>query len=343
MSETIPVLTFFNNKGGVGKTSLVYHTACMMEDLGLRTLVCDLDPQANLTASFLDEEELESLWENDGPEPTTIFRCVRPLIKTGDIARPHLRRVSEHLSLLPGDLTLSGFEQHLSGAWLEARGKTAYRAMRILAAFWQIAQWGCEKMGGKIILMDVGPNLGAVNRSALIASDFFVTPLGADVYSLQGLRNLGPTVGEWRKEWGELREKNASEIDFPIPEGRILPIGYVVNQPGSVQWNRPVMAYQKWMRRIPSAYHEELLLDEADDPPSASLPPEEDPRFLSIVRHYRSLIPMAQEAHKPVFRLTAADGAIGGHATAAQNARADFKTLTLKILERMNVRIPDDE
>ena len=56
---SIPVLTFFNNKGGVGKTSLVYHLAWMLNDLGHRVLACDLDPQANLTAAFLDEERLE--------------------------------------------------------------------------------------------------------------------------------------------------------------------------------------------------------------------------------------------------------------------------------------------
>jgi len=64
----VPVLTFFNNKGGVGKTSLVYHLAWMLTDLGYRVLACDLDPQANLTAAFLDEERLENLWdENDNP------------------------------------------------------------------------------------------------------------------------------------------------------------------------------------------------------------------------------------------------------------------------------------
>ena len=60
---SVPVLTFFNNKGGVGKTSLVYHLAWMLYDLGHRVLACDLDPQANLTAAFLNEERLESLWD----------------------------------------------------------------------------------------------------------------------------------------------------------------------------------------------------------------------------------------------------------------------------------------
>ena len=60
-----PVLAFFNNKGGVGKTSLVYHLAWMLSEMGERVLTCDLDPQANLTASFLEEDQLESLWKDE--------------------------------------------------------------------------------------------------------------------------------------------------------------------------------------------------------------------------------------------------------------------------------------
>jgi cellulose biosynthesis protein BcsQ len=58
---SVTVIAFFNNKGGVGKTSLVYHIACMFADRGLRVLAADLDPQANLSAAFLDEERLEAL------------------------------------------------------------------------------------------------------------------------------------------------------------------------------------------------------------------------------------------------------------------------------------------
>ena len=59
---TTPVLTFFNNKGGVGKTSLSYHLARMLSGIGHNVLVCDLDPQANLTAAFLDEDDLNRIW-----------------------------------------------------------------------------------------------------------------------------------------------------------------------------------------------------------------------------------------------------------------------------------------
>lgn len=74
-----PVIAFFNNKGGVGKTSLVYHLSWMYADLGKRVVAADLDPQANLTAAFLDEDGLEQLWPM-GNHPKTVYGCIQPLI-----------------------------------------------------------------------------------------------------------------------------------------------------------------------------------------------------------------------------------------------------------------------
>ena len=64
-----------------------------------------------------------------------------------------------------------------------------------------------EKHGADVILIDLGPNLGAINRAALIASDFVVIPLGPDLFSLQGLRNLGPALRRWREGWTERLEQ----------------------------------------------------------------------------------------------------------------------------------------
>lgn len=109
-----PVLTFFNNKGGVGKTSLVYHAAWMLSELDYTVPVVDLDPQANLTAAFLDEDALAELWDDASSSGRTIYRCVEPLTRVGDIGDPELRRPADGLHLLPGDLALSGFEDLLS-------------------------------------------------------------------------------------------------------------------------------------------------------------------------------------------------------------------------------------
>ena len=339
----VPVLTFFNNKGGVGKTSLVYHLAWMLSDLGYRVLACDLDPQANLTAAFLDESRLENLWDesqNITGSGTTIFECVKPLTEVGDLLPPYLQQVSlslfssNDLKLIPGDLALAEFEDILSSEWPNAMDSSnLHRPFRILTAFSIIMQQGAAEMNASIILVDVGPNLGAINRSALIASDYVVVPLGADLFSLRGLQNLGPTLKRWRQDW-ERRKDNWKNPDFALPKGSMKPIGYIMQQHG-VHLGRPVKAYDKWVNRMPKEYARNLLAEKTGPYPST---PENDPQnALATVKHYRSLVPMAQEARKPIFHLKPADGAIGAHATAASNATIDFKILAEKIIDRIGI------
>lgn len=341
---SVPVLTFFNNKGGVGKTSLVYHLAWMLYDMGHRVLACDLDPQANLTAAFLDEEHLEGLWdESDNPPPSgnTIFECVKPLMRVGDLQSSSLQSVviqpemfQADLRLIPGDLALAAFEDTLSAEWPNALGSSdLYRPFRILTAFSTIMQEGAAKMDASIILADVGPNLGAINRSALIATDYVVVPLGADLFSLRGLRNLGPTLKRWRQDWKRRRD-NWNPPGFPLPKGGLKPIGYVMQQ-HSIRLNRPVIAYDKWVNRMPEEYARNLLEDETGL--YAATPEEDSENSLATIKHYRSLVPMAQEARKPIFHLTPADGAIGSHAASANDAHNDFKALAEKITARIKL------
>ena len=326
---SIPVLTFFNNKGGVGKTSLVYHLAWMFAELNHTIVAVDLDAQANLTSAYLNEDELEALWENEN-EASTIYRAIEPLTRVGDILSPNIEKVRQGLYLIPGDVALASFEDTLSESWPASMGDTnLYRPFRILTAFWQVAQMAAKKVDADIILIDVGPNLGAINRSALIASDYVAIPLGADLFSLQGLRNLGPTLRSWRGLWKK-RLDNWDTPDFELPEGHMRPIGYLLQQ-HSVRLSRPVKAYDKWVNRMPSVYHEAVL-----ESSTKAVIPAQDEECLATLKHYRSLIPMGQEARKPIFKLTPADGAIGSHTQAVQEAYNDFKSLAKKLLERMD-------
>lgn len=188
-------------------------------------------------------------------------------------------------------------------------------------------------MDASIILADVGPNLGAINRSALIASDYVVVPLGTDLFSLRGLRNLGPTLKRWRQDWKRTLD-NWSTPDFPLPKGDMKPIGYVMQQHG-VRLERPIKAYDKWVNRMPEEYARNLLENETGSYPST---PKDDPEnSLATLKHYRSLVPMAQEHRKPIFHLKPADGAFGSHAAAVQDAYQDFKNLAEKIIDRIGI------
>lgn len=329
---SVPVLTFFNNKGGVGKTSLVFHLAWMLSEMGKRVVAIDLDPQANLTSAFLSEDDLEVLWdmEDTSQRNSTIYQCVRPLTEVGDILAPQTQRINPRLHLVPGDLGLAGFEDFLSQEWPNALGSgSLYRPFRILSSFWQVAQMAAQQHSADIILADVGPNLGAINRSALIGTDHVVIPLAADLFSLQGLRNLGPTLRAWRTDWNK-RVGNWAAPAFPLPTGAMKPVGYILMQ-HSERLSRPAKAYKKWTDRIPATYQQSIL--------SQSTSPQIQPidaNCLARLKHYRSLVPMAQEVHKPIFQLTTADGAIGSHSYAVKDAWVDFNALAVAILNRID-------
>jgi len=328
-------IAFFSNEGGVGTTSLVYHLAWMYCELGLSVVAADLDSQANLTSMFLEDYRIEQLWP-DGPHPKTIYGAIQPLLGgAGDIAPPHVEGIADGLGILVGDLALSSSEDELSGQWLAALdGKQ--RAFRVLSAFWRLIENAAEKRGADLALIDIGPNLGAINRTALIAAKHVVIPLASDLYSLQGLKNLGPTLRSWRQGWQERRDRIPT-TEVSIPAGTMEPLGYIVMQ-HAVRLDRPVKAYDRWMARIPAVYRESVLA--TDYPLGAPQKVSDDPYCLAGLKHYPSLMSLAQEAHKPMFFLTAADGAIGGHARAVHDCYKDFRALAMEIADKAVIEIP---
>jgi cellulose biosynthesis protein BcsQ len=329
-------IAFFNNKSGVGKTTLVYHLAWLFAELGLSVVVADLDPQANLTSMFLEEEELESIW-SDRTIARTVSDTLTALMEGTDEANDlYLDPINDSIGLLVGDLALSRLENELSIQWpLCLDGKE--RAFRVITSLWRMLAKAEKQWKADVVLIDVAPSLGALNRAALIAASDVVIPLVPDLYSIQGLKTLGPTLQDWRQEWGE-RLKRKPDLNLKMPTGKMTPVGYVVLQ-HPVRLDRPVKAYQRWHDRIPSVYRHSVL---AKQPSKGSIEvtPANDPNCLAQIKHNRSLMPLAQEARKPIFLLTPADGALGGHLQSAQACRKDFHALALKIAKRCKILIP---
>jgi cellulose biosynthesis protein BcsQ len=320
-------ITFFNNKGGVGKTSLVYHCAFMFAKQGLRVLAVDLDPQSNLSIMALDESRLEALWPDDD-HPLTVYGALAPLFDgTGDVRQVHIEPLSNRLGLLVGDLALSRIEDDLSTEWprcLEGRE----RAFRVTTAFWRVIDEAARRHQADVVLLDVGPNLGAINRSALVASSHVVMPVAPDLFSLQGLKNLGPTLRKWRSTWAAALP-NAPPALGVMPKGDMFPVGYVLMQHAE-RLGRPTKAYAKWQTRLPMAYRDSVL-GKKDGPV------ENNGNQIHRIKHYRSLMPMAMEARKPMFNLSSADGAIGAHQANVQQCRDDFSALTKAIATRVGI------
>jgi chromosome partitioning protein len=318
-------IAFFNNKGGVGKTTLVYHFTYMLAEKGYKCLAVDLDPQANLTSIFLSDEKLEEVYENANNRPT-ILEAIKPLDKgIGDIKPVTIHEITNNIGLLAGDLDLSLFEDKLSSSWSKCLDKDE-AAFRIVSSFYRIIRAANKKFNADFNIIDVGPNFGAINRATLIAADFVVIPMAADLFSLQGLKNLGLRIDTWKGEWNKRITENPEPL-LNLPNSAIKPLGYVVMQHG-IKESRPVQSYLKWANRIPQVFQEFVLKKKN----SMNISVENDEYCLSLLKHYHSLIPMAMEARKPIFLLKPADGAIGAHLGAVKKAYEDFDQLTSKII-----------
>lgn len=220
-------IAFFNDKGGVGTTSLVYHLAWMYAELDVNVVAVDLDPQADLTSMFLADERLEALWgDRDG---STVFGAVRPLMEGGgDVTAPHVEQPAPGLGLVAGDLALSAAEDELANQWSGCMDREP-RGFRVLSALRRVLRDAAEQTAAQLVLVDAGPGLGPFNRAALVVADDVVVPLVPDFYSLQGVRNLGPTLRRWRDEWRERRRRNPV-ADLGLPPGAMRLVGYVVLQ-----------------------------------------------------------------------------------------------------------------
>jgi chromosome partitioning protein len=320
-------IIFFNNKGGVGKTTTVYHVAWMLSELGIKTIAIDLDPQSNLTSMFLKPERLEAIYENN--LPITILDSINPVV-SGDPYKPvHIENINENLGLVLGNLSLSIFEDKLSDAWLKSLGGDSY-SFRLISIFNTIINDAVRQFNAEIVLIDVGPNLGAINRAVTISSDFIIMPVASDLFSLQGIKNLGQTLTKWKRDWAQRKEQQPQTVSFEIPSQNAVPIGYIVMQ-YSAKESRPVKSYLRWANRIPSFFSTYVL---SNDTQIESV--EQDSYCIALLKHYRSLAPMSIEAHKPIFLLKPADGAIGAHVYAVQKSYEEFEALTISIISRCN-------
>jgi chromosome partitioning protein len=324
-------LALFNNKGGVGKTTLTFHLAHMAARLGHSVAVLDYDPQCNLTSIFLGEGALEAVWEANKPGSTTAA-CIEPVRRgKGDVMDPELTSIADNLSLLPGHLDLGRFEQVLAEEWAKTMSGSNERALDVVTALDLLSNRVAEKTKADIVFVDVGPSLGALNRAALLSCDAVVLPLAPDLFSLQGMRNVGPTLRSWRDDWGVVRKRHMRDrTQATLPPHDFTPIGYVVQQ-HLARKDQAVKGYARWAELIPATFRKDVLDTDSD----MSVSVESDPHCLALIRHFASLVPIAQQAGKPMFDLKQSDGIGGGQIQAVARCRREFETLVERLIQRL--------
>jgi cellulose biosynthesis protein BcsQ len=315
-------IAFFNNKGGVGKTTLACNFASYLAGEDLDVLVVDLDPQCNSTQLLLTDEQWDEIYGDvtlsDGK---TVMRPLRP-IRRGDSSvdvedLPIVTAPRFEVDVLPGHPSLSIMEDNLGTSWSEFGSGIAGGARRTA---WLRALRRTLDEDYDVIVVDVSPSLGAINRTAMIGSDFFVTPMSADLFSLYALDNIAAWLHRWlgiydnarRSAQGELEATGETDLiprRLPIRDGFL---GYTVQQYVSRAAGgerRPVKAYDQHRAEIPE--HAEQLVQ-------LSVYSEDDLELGTIPNMF-AMIPLAQAVHAPIMSLTAEDGLRG--AQVSQQAR----------------------
>jgi chromosome partitioning protein len=324
-------IVLFNNKGGVGKTTLTFNLAHMAARQGHRVAVLDYDPQCNLSSIFLAEDELTELWQGDGGG-RTVASCIEPVRRgKGGVVEPEVLTVADQLWLLPGHLQLSLFEQTLAQEWPQTMSSANHRALDVTTALDVLANMVGEQVKADLVFVDVGPSLGALNRAALLACDAVVLPLAPDLFSLQGMRNVGPMLRTWRDDWHVVRERHMAGRDqATLPVHEFMPVGYVVQQ-HLARKDQAVKGYAKWAEAIPETFRKEVLGEAV----TSSVSVDADPWCLASIRHFASLVPIAQQARKPMFDLRQSDGIGGGQIQAVARCRGEFESLVTKLVDRV--------
>jgi cellulose biosynthesis protein BcsQ len=312
---------FFNNKGGVGKTTLTCNIAAHFAlALKKRVLVVDGDPQCNASQLVMgDETSTEYYWPeaDNTSEFTSILDIIGP-IREGDseINRKIVPLLGSKnrfgVDLIPGHPRLSMVEDRLSDAWNNIIGGDigGFRKSNWCAAMF-------KELDGRydVAFIDLGPSLGSINRSILLGSEFFVTPLGSDVFSILGIRN----IAEWLKQWTLTYEKGLEHCDDQTPGvidkykvQRIIGVkkgfvGYTLQQyiTKSIGGERrPTVAFEKILSQVPKRIEEYLgsFFAENIDINKAKL---------GDVPNMFSLIPLAQTVNAPLLALESSDGLVG--------------------------------
>lgn len=197
MSRPPVRITIYNHKGGVGKTTLTANIAFALSALGKSVLLVDSDPQCNLTSYLLSDDVVDDLLNHSNdPEGRTIWTAVKPILDNTGVGRFVESTSVGDLTLLPGDIRLSEFEEFLGDAWAESF-KRRLGGLRATSSISDVVSRLNEQQEFDFVFYDTGPNIGPLNRVLLLDSDFFIVPVACDLFSVRALATLGQTIKRW--------------------------------------------------------------------------------------------------------------------------------------------------
>ena len=262
------IISLFNNKGGVGKTTLAFHLSWALSELGKKVLMIDMDPQCNLTICGINQETLETIWmEEDefiedyegastsgGEEkmkeinshPHSIHYLLKPTEDgVSDIPNeelPPVIHIANNLDLIPGRLTISQYESFINSRWAEAyQGHPL--SIRTITRIRDVAEAYGEKNGYDIVIIDTSPSLGALNKVIISTVDGFLVPCLPDMFSLYGIRNIGNALRKWQSDFNSMYSLLSDEKRGKFPSSFVHFLGYTIYNAKKYTSTNPAVPY----------------------------------------------------------------------------------------------------
>lgn len=326
---------FFNNKGGVGKTTLAANLAAELAlSFKAKVLMVDADPQCNLTQYVLPEDETNEIYSSE--DFLSIYSVIRPLSHGKGYERdlPVRNTKSFGFDIIIGDPRLALQEDLLAGDWRDAKGG-GMRGLRTTFVFAELVKLAKER-GYDFVFFDMGPSLGAINRAVLLAMDTFVVPMSIDVFSIWAIKNIGQTVAIWQRELktGLQLAEEPSEILELSPKGRIAFLGYVTQQhkerTGYDKTISDETGEQVKIRRRVQAYADigAMFPEKVAESLGAMLASSAVQPHLGDIRHLGSLAPMSQSQHVPMISVAGT----GSYTKLRKQARELYRGIALRYL-----------
>jgi len=249
------IITLFNHKGGVCKTTTTYHLGWKLSQKGKRVLLVDADSQCNLTLSVIGEDNYEK-WVTDNPL-NNLKSCLsyawesKPeLIPAADCVKV---KNNDNLFLLPGNFDITEFEVQLGISF-----QLGFSTMKNLpGSFYYLLQKTAEKLNIDYVLVDLNPSLSAINQDFIISSDYFIIPASPDYFSQMAIKSIARILPNWEK-WAKQARIYFKDSTYPLPESTPKFLGYTIND-FNIRNGAPTTAFQGIIDRIDLTITNELI------------------------------------------------------------------------------------
>lgn len=359
-------ISVFNNKGGVGKTTLTYHLAHALAELGKRTLIVDLDPQCNLTIFSLPEETIWKTWlaedqyiddfnssrERDQGafeaminDPRSIHFILKPSEDgTAEIPkRPPPFKLAENLHLLPGRLTLHLYEDKIASRWSDVYQGDPL-AIRTVTRAKAIAEEYSADNQYDIVIFDTSPSLGALNKAIISLADGFIIPCNPDMFSLYGIRNIGNSLSIWKKQFDTIFHLLSIEKRSNFPDDFVRFLGFTIynarKYTGHNEWDLAT-AHYNFAKQIPTTIESYIKKEVRSHLSKSQLA---SPIGEKQVMHSHSTLPsMAQKYHLPIWKVPSSPhlepsdkSTIAGNRATYEGTREKYLEFARDVLARLN-------